>query len=71
MCQIRSERVPREGAAALLDDEAGVAQKAEMARNARLRQTEHGRQLRHVQRLERQDAQQAKPGLVAEQPEEA
>ena len=60
-----------EAAFALLDDEPGVLEQAEVPRHAGLGDSEDARQLADVQALGRQQAQNAQPGVVAEQPEEA
>ena len=66
----RRQPVVGEAGVLLLDDEAGVLQQPEMARDARLRQAEDAGELGDVQPLARQHAQQAQPRLVAEQPVE-
>ena len=51
----------------LLADQAGVLQQPEMARDAGLRQTEDAGEFGDVQPFAIEHAQQAQPGLVAEQ----
>ncbi len=50
---VRCDAVVRESGLALLTDQAAVLEKPEMARHARLRNTQDARQLGHVQPLER------------------
>ena len=66
----RRQAVVAEAAVALLADQPGVLQQAEMPRDARLRQAEDAGQLGDVQALAREHPQQAQPRLVAEQPVE-
>ena len=55
------------GAVALLADQAGVLQQAEMPGHARLRQPENAGQLVDVEAVAREHPQQPQPGLVAQQ----
>ena len=55
---------------ALLADQPGVLEQAEVARHAGLRQAEDAGQLGDVEAIPRQHPQQAEPRLVAEQAEE-
>ena len=64
------EAVEAVGAVAFFDDEAGVLQQAEVARDARLGQAENAGQFLDVETVLVEHAQQAQPGLVAEQPVE-
>ena len=68
--QGRGEPIERKPAAPLFDDEAGFFQKAQMPRDAGLRDAEHRRELSDVQAavLPREHAQQPEPHLVAQQP---
>ena len=61
------EAIPGVDALALLGDESGLLQHAEVARHARLRETEDARELRDVQPLARQQSQEAEPGVVSQQ----
>ncbi len=60
-----------EAALALLDDQAGVLEQAEVAGHAGLGDAEDPRQLADVQPLGREQPQNPQPGVVAEQPEQA
>ena len=57
-------------AVAFLAHQAGVFQQAEVARDARLRQAEDPRQLRHVEAVDRQRPEEAQAGRVAEHAEQ-
>ena len=65
--QAGREAIPGVDALALLGDEAGLLQHAEVARHARLRETEDAGELRDVQPLGRQQPQEAQPGVVSQQ----
>ena len=56
---------------ALLDDQPGILQQAQVPGHAGLRDAEDARQLAHVEPLGRQQAQNPQPGVVAEQLEQA
>src|SRR6185503_5347660 len=62
------QAVVAEPAVALLADQPGVLEHAEVARYARLRQAEHAGELGDVEALARQHSQQAQARLVAKQP---
>ena len=66
----RREAVPGEGAGPLFDDEPGFSQQAEMPRHAGLGHAQHAGQLRHVERLADEHANQAEPRVVAQEPQE-
>ncbi len=59
-----------EGAVAFLADQPGVLEQAEMARDPGLREAEDAGQLGDVEAVAREHAEQAQPGLVAEQAKE-
>ena len=60
-----------EAAFALLDDQPGILQQAEVPGHAGLGDPEDARQLAHVEPFGRQQAQNPQPGVVAEQLEQA
>ena len=66
-------RRPEVGVAAfaLLDDQPGILQQAQVPGHAGLRDPEDARQLADVEAFGRQQAQNPQPGVVAEQPEQA
>ena len=66
----RRQPVIAEGAVALLADQTGVFQQAEVARDAGLREAEDAGQLGDVEAVARQHAQQPEPRFVAQQAEE-
>ncbi len=65
--QPRRQPVVAEAAIALFRDEAGVLQETEVSGHAGLREAEDAGQLRDVQALGREDAQQAQARFVAQQ----
>ena len=64
------ETVVAETTVALFGDQARVFEQAQVARDARLREAQDAGQLRDVQPVAGEDAQEAQPRLVAEQPVE-